>query len=294
MKDPTTPLPEISMDLFGEQEHAEEKPDEPSYPEPTAFSGIKKMDAEMIKRFSYFSKVDGMEAQICRALNGCGAFLTGISREKDGNLIIEGASGCGKTMLATNLVKTLQQLTDKPGKQIGKINGDALNHKDVQALMEKISNGCLIIERVDELSRETEGKLAAYIAGHPAEPLVILEDTKDGIAKALSRHEGFAEKFGQRITVPYFTNDELVEFAKTYAAENGYGIDAMAVLALYTRISSIQKLDQTTTLVEVKEIVDEAIDRVEKGSFKKMFGILTSKRYDENNYVVLHEKDFED
>lgn len=294
MKDPTTPLPEISMDLFGEQEQAGEKPDESNQPEPAAFNGIKKMDAEMIKRFSYFSKVDGMEAQICRALNGCGAYLTGISREKGGNLIIEGASGCGKTMLATNLVKTLQQLTDKPGKQIGKINGDALNHKDVQALMEKISNGCLIIERVDELSRETEGKLAAYIAGHPAEPLVILEDTKDGIAKALSRHEGFAEKFGQRITVPYFTNDELVEFAKTYAAENGYGIDAMAVLALYTRISSIQKLDQTTTLVEVKEIVDEAIDRVEKGSFKKMFGILTSKRYDENNYVVLHEKDFED
>ena len=147
---------------------------------------------------------------------------------------------------------------------------------------------------MDELSRETLGKLSAYIDAHPAELLVILEDTKEGVAKALGRHDGFAEKFGQRITIPYFTNDELVEFAKTYAAENGYGIDAMAVLALYTRISSIQKLDQTTTLVEVKEIVDEAIDRVEKGSFKKMFGILTSKRYDENNYVVLHEKDFED
>lgn len=123
---------------------------------------------------------------------------------------------------------------------------------------------------------------------------MILEDSKDEINKALGRHEGFAQKFGQKISIPYFTNDELVEFAKTYAAENGYGIDAMAVLALYKRISSIQKLDQATTLVEVKEIVDEAIDHVERGSLKKMFGILTSKRYDENNYVVLREKDFEE
>lgn len=289
MKDPTTPLPEIDMDLFEEPELPEpqEKPKAP-------FNGIKKLDAEMAKRFSYFAKVDGMEPQICRALNGCGAYLTGIGGTAKGNLVIEGASGCGKTMLAMNLVKTLQQMVGKPGPQIGKINGDVLNHKDVSALMDKISGGCLIIERVGELSRETEGKLSVYLEKHPSELLVILEDDKDSIAKALGRHEGFAAKFGERITIPFFTNDELVEFAKTYAGENGYGIDAMAVLALYTRISNIQKLDQTTTLVEVKEIVDEAIDRVEKGSLKKMFGILTSKRYDENNYVVLREKDFED
>ncbi len=289
MKDPTTPLPEIDMDLFEKPELPEpqEKPKAP-------FNGIKKLDAEMAKRFSYFAKVDGMEPQICRALNGCGAYLTGIGGTAKGNLVIEGASGCGKTMLAMNLVKTLQQMVGKPGPQIGKINGDVLNHKDVSALMDKISGGCLIIERVGELSRETEGKLSVYLEKHPSELLVILEDDKDSIAKALGRHEGFAAKFGERITIPFFTNDELVEFAKTYAGENGYGIDAMAVLALYTRISNIQKLDQTTTLVEVKEIVDEAIDRVEKGSLKKMFGILTSKRYDENNYVVLREKDFED
>ncbi|MDD7177682.1 MAG: tetratricopeptide repeat protein [Lachnospiraceae bacterium] len=287
MKDPTTPLPEISMDLF-------EDPVEPPLKKADTFNGIKKLDAEMSKRFSYFAKVDGMEAQICRALTGCGAYLAGVNHDRFGNLIIEGASGCGKTMLATNLVKTLQQMVDKPGKQIGKINGDALNHKDIPALMGKISGGCLIIEHVGELTRDTESKLSAYLEQHPAELLVILEDDKDNIVKALSRHEGFAAKFGERITIPYFTNDELVEFARTYAQENGYGIDAMAVLALYTRISNIQKLDQATTLVEVKEIVDEAIDRVEKGSLKKMFGILTSKRYDENNYVVLREKDFEE
>lgn len=289
MKDPTTPLPEINMDLFEEPEPAK-SPER----EKASFNGIKKLDAEMAKRFSYFAKVDGMEPQICRVLNGCGAYLTGISETAGGNLVIEGASGCGKTMLAMNLVKTLQQLVGKPGPQIGKINGDVLNHKDVSALMDKMNGGCLIIERVGELSRETEGKLSVYLEKHPAELLVILEDDKESIAKALSRHEGFAAKFGERITIPFFTNDELVEFAKTYAGENGYGIDAMAVLALYTRISNIQKLDQATTLVEVKEIVDEAISRVEKGSLKKMFGILTSKRYDENNYVVLREKDFGD
>lgn len=288
MKDPTTPLPEINMDLFGENEKQEEAHT------PSLFNGIHKFDTEMAKRFSYFTKVDGMEAQICRALTGCGAYLDGMNPGVYGNLVIEGASGCGKTMLATNLVKTLQQKTHKPGKQIGKINGDALNHKDIPALLEKIAGGCLIIERVGELSRETEGRLAMYLAEHPGELLVILEDSKDEINKALGRHEGFAQKFGQKISIPYFTNDELVEFAKTYAAENGYGIDAMAVLALYKRISSIQKLDQATTLVEVKEIVDEAIDHVERGSLKKMFGILTSKRYDENNYVVLREKDFEE
>lgn len=287
MKDPTTPLPEISMDLF---EDSAERPEKTS----VSFNGISKLDAEMRKRFSYFAKVDGMESQICRALTGCGAYLISAGHEQGGNLVIEGASGCGKTMLATNFVKTLQQMVDKPGKQMGKINGDALNHKDIPSLMEKISGGCLVIEHVGELTRETEGKVSAYLDEHSAELLVILEDDKDNIAKALGRHDGFAAKFRERITIPYFTNDELVEFAKTYAEENGYGIDAMAVLALYTRISNIQKLDQATTLVEVKEIVDEAIGRVEKGSLKKMFGILTSKRYDENNYVVLHEKDFED
>ena len=287
MKDPTTPLPEISMDLF-------EDPIEPPARKTDSFNGIKKLDAEMAKRFSYFAKVDGMEAQICRALNGCGAYLSGVSCERGGNLVIEGASGCGKTMLATNLVKTLQQMIDKPGNQIGKINGDALNHKDIPALLDKIRGGCLIIEHVGDLTRGTESKLTAYLSAHPAELFVILEDHKDNIAKALSRHEGFAAEFGERISIPYFTNDELVEFARTYAQENGYGIDAMAVLALYTRISNIQKLDQATTLVEVKEIVDEAISRVEKGGLKKMFGILTSKRYDENNYVVLREKDFEE
>ncbi len=296
MKDPTTPLPEINMDLFGEEDSDDQnhKNKKESVQQPSLFNGIQKFDTEMAKRFSYFTKVDGMEAQICRALTGCGAYLEGMNPGVYGNLIIEGASGCGKTMLATNLVKTLQQKTHKPGKQIGKINGDALNHKDIPAVLEKIKGGCLIIERVGELTRETEGKLSMYLAEHPGELLVILEDSKDEIAKALGRHEGFAQKFAQSISIPYFTNDELVEFARTYAAENGYGIDAMAVLALYKRISNIQKLDQATTLVEVKEIVDEAIDHVEKGSLKKMFGILTSKRYDENNYVVLREKDFEE
>lgn len=281
MKDPTTPLPEISMELFDDKEEE---------PQPQSFREIKKLDAVQTKRFSYFAKVDGMEQQICSVLNGCGAYLDG--QAANGNLVIEGASGCGKTMLATNLVKTLQELTKKPARQIGKINGDALNHKNIPELLDKISGGCLIVEHVGELSRETEGTLNRYLEQHSGELLVILEDTRDHLAKALGRHEGFAARFGQRITIPYFTNDELVEFAKTYAAENGYGIDAMAILALYRRISSIQKLDQATTLVEVKEIVDEAIDHVERGSLKKVFGILTAKRYDENNYVVLHEKDF--
>lgn len=307
MKDPTTPLPEISMDLF--EEDMPEAPDvrqDELYttPEPVdepvekppvhtgEFIPILKLDSESTKQLSYFATVDGMERQVCRIINNCGEYLIGKRETPPANLIIEGASGCGKTMLATNIVKLLQQKTGKPGKSIGKINGDTLNHKNVSSLMDKISGGCLIIEHAGELTRETQIEVAEYLANDTSGMLVILEDNTEGITKALGRCESFRNQFSERITIPYFTNDELVEFAKTYANENGYGIDPMAMLALHTRINNIQKLDQATTLVEVKEIVDEAIDHVEKGGLKKVFGIITSKRYDENNYVILHEKDF--
>ena len=121
---------------------------------------------------------------------------------------------------------------------------------------------------------------------------MILEDTHKGIEKALSRDAGFAAGFTEKINIPIFTSDELVSFARAYANELGYTIDEMGILALYNSISNIQKLDRATTLTEVKEIVDEAIVRVERGGLKKAFSIITSRRYDEEDYVILHEKDF--
>ena len=124
--------------------------------------------------------------------------------------------------------------------------------------------------------------------------LIIMEDTKEGLRKALGRDEKFAERFKEKIVIPIFTSDELVAFAKVYANELGYDIDEMATLALYNRISNIQRLDEPTNLTEVKEIVDEAVARAEKVGFKKMFDIITSRRYTEDDYIALREKDFDE
>ena len=120
------------------------------------------------------------------------------------------------------------------------------------------------------------------------------EDTRLGLEDALKKDENFARKFTHRITIPVFTSDELVEFGKTYAHERDYEIDNMGVLALYNRISNIQKLDTPTTLIEIKDIVDEAIRKAEKKSWKKAFSILTSRRYNDDDYIMLREKDFEE
>lgn len=283
-KDPTTPLPEIDLDVLDE---IEIKPGK-------KFQPIKKLEPAMAEDFSYFMKVDQMENRICKALNECAEHMLYTATSDKGNLIIEGAAGCGKTKIATCFVKALETLTEKKAKQVGKINGDVLNHKDIASVMSKISGECLIIEHAGEISKETAMRLASFLAGDLKGTFVILEDDRDGIKKALSKDEKFAACFTSQIVVPYFTNDELVEFAITYAKEMGYTIENMALLALHTKINNIQRLDEATTLVEVKEIVDEAIDRAERGGIKKVFGIITARRYDEEDYIVLREKDFKD
>lgn len=283
-KDPTTPLPEIDLDVLDE---IEIKPGK-------KFQPIKKLEPAMAEDFSYFMKVDQMENRICKALNECAEHMLYTATSDKGNLIIEGAAGCGKTKIATCFVKALETLTEKKAKQVGKINGDVLNHKDIASVMGKISGECLIIEHAGEISKETAMRLASFLAGDLKGTFVILEDDRDGIKKALSKDEKFAACFTSQIVVPYFTNDELVEFAITYAKEMGYTIENMALLALHTKINNIQRLDEATTLVEVKEIVDEAIDRAERGGIKKVFGIITARRYDEEDYIVLREKDFKD
>ena len=119
-----------------------------------------------------------------------------------------------------------------------------------------------------------------------------MEDTHKGIEKALAKDEGFASRFSEKINIPIFTSDELVAFAKSYANELGYTIDEMGVLALYNSISSIQKYDRATTLTEIKDIVDNAVKKSERGGLKKAFSIITSRRYDDEDYVILREKDF--
>ena len=242
--------------------------------------------------FSYFMPVKGMEAQLCRALAGVVNHLKESSSSSTGNLIIQGSQGCGKTVLATSIVKVLQMECGKPNGKIGKIDAEALNKKDLHQLLKKIAGGGLIVEQAGEISRETAVSLSLLLEQDDSGLLVILEDSAIGIKKALATDDGFAKKFTASVTVPIFTNDELVVFARSYANELGYEIDEMAILALHNRISNIEKLDQATTLVEVKEIIDEAIEREARGGIRKAFNILTAKRYTEDDKIVLTEKDF--
>lgn len=255
---------------------------------------IKKLSDEQKEIFSYFVPVDGMEKQLCQVLTGASARLSGSSNSATGNILIQGGVGCGKTVLATGIIKALQKEVKRPNGKIGKIDAKALNKKDLSQLLKKVAGGCLIIERAGEINRETAVKLSLLLESDTSGILVIMEDTRAGLNQALGRDEGLAKKFTEKITIPVFTSDELVEFGKKYANDLDYEIDNMGVLALYNRISTIQRLDRATTLTEVKEIVDQAIEKAEKKSLKKAFSILTSRRYAENDYVILHEKDFEE
>ena len=196
-------------------------------------------------------------------------------------------------MLATSLIKVLQKETGMPNGKVGKIDAASLNNKDVQQLVRKVSGGCLIIERAGDLDRKTATALSFLMEHDITGTLYIIEDTSKGIKKVMSQDPGLAAKFTETVTVPIFTNDELVTFAKSYSSELGYKIDDMAVLALYNRISNIQKYDQATTLTEVKDIVDEAINREAHGGLKKAISILTAKRYTEDDRIVLTESNFD-
>lgn len=289
-------LPKIQLEPEAEVEDAELEEKLPEIAEPDLDEDnigerkpITHLSKEQKAIFTYFVPVSGMEPQICQAMEGSIEHLEkGI---KGGNILIQGARGSGKTVLATALVKAIQNEIGKPGKRVGKIDAVSLNQKNIPELLKKVAGGCLIIEKIGGINRETAVKLSLALEADDTGILVIAEDTREGITKAMGRDESFAKRFTEKITLPIFTSDELVSFAKSYAHELTYEIDEMAVLALYNRISNIQRLDRATTLTEVKEIVDEAIANSEKFSIKKVF---FSKKYKDDDYVILHEKDFEE
>lgn len=279
-------LPKIQLEPEAETEDAKPDLDADNIGERKPITHLSK---EQKAIFTYFVPVSGMEPQICQAMEGSIEHLEkGI---KGGNILIQGARGSGKTVLATALVKAIQNEIGKPGKRVGKIDAVSLNQKNIPELLKKVAGGCLIIEKIGGINRETAVKLSLALEADDTGILVIAEDTREGITKAMGRDESFAKRFTEKITLPIFTSDELVSFAKSYAHELTYEIDEMAVLALYNRISNIQRLDRATTLTEVKEIVDEAIANSEKFSIKKVF---FSKKYKDDDYVILHEKDFEE
>ena len=243
--------------------------------------------------FSYFTPIVGMEKTLSRVLNRTRAKL--ISEDQNassGNVLIYGGGGSGKTTMAMNLIKVLQKETGRLQGNVGKIDGNRLNEKDIQKLFAAVSGGSLIVENAGDISRDTSVTMALLMQQDTSGLLVILEDTRQHLDRMLNANGQFAAMFTEKISIPVMTIDELVDFGRTYASELGYGIDDMGVLAMYDKINLCGRADHPTYLTEVKEIVDRAIDHVERAGLGGFFGRLGSKHYDEAGRLILREKDF--
>lgn len=245
-----------------------------------------KLDDEDLETFSYFLPIDGMKENITQVLTGA---ATRIEQPEihGGNIAIVGEPGSGKTQMATSIIKVLEKKTGYPNGGIGKISGQKLNEKDIQKLYSKIMGGCLIIESAGEISKETAVTLSLLMEQDNTGTILIIEDNKRGIEKALAKDSSFAKRFTEKIVIPAFTIDELVSFGRTYAYEAGCTIDDMGVLALYNRISNIGRFNHATTIKEVAEILDEAIEKSSRGGF------FNKVKYDRDGNIILKEKDFD-
>ncbi len=244
------------------------------------------LEDDDLSTFSYFLPISGMKSNIVKVVKGAADRLDN-PMSTGGNIIIVGEPGSGKTQMATSIIRVLEKKVGKPKGGIGKISGAKLNEKDIQKLYSKIQGGCLIIETAGDISKETAVTLSLLMENDNTGTIIIIEDNRKGIEKALLLDGSFAKRFTEKIVIPIFSIDELVSFAKTYAKEAGCFIDDMGVLALYNRINLIGRYDHATTIKEVAEIMDEAIEKSTRGGF------FNKPKYDKYGNVILKEKDFD-
>ena len=254
-------------------------------------SSGKYLTEEQEKIFAYFTSVKGMRKQLVTLL-GSDSEYAGREDSKIGNLVITGHPGNGKTTLAIDIVKAFQKQRKVKGGKLAKVTGDGLNKKDPAEVVNKLGGGALIIERAGGLNVETIEKLSIVMEGKTGGLLVILEDDTREIEQLIAKNRGFADKFDRFIDIPIFSNDELVAFGKSYAEEQEYYFDEMAVLALYDCIGVRQTSDHVVNVTEVKEFVDDAIAHAEKKS-RGLFARLSKKRIDEEGNKLLLEEDFD-
>ena len=211
---------------------------------------------------------------------------------RTGNLIILGAEGSGKSTLGIRFAKTISEEKGEESAKIAKIYAEDFNKKDIPSTVAKIAGGTLIIEEAGDLDDAVVEQLSKAMEFRTDALLVILEDEKKYLKELFDKHPGFAEKFTNEIVIPVFTNDELVGFGRAYAYDEDYTIDEDAVAALYERIGELQEDGRPVTIIDVKEIVDQAIRKSEKIGFRKLSMVLSRKRYDQDDRVILYEKDF--
>lgn len=247
---------------------------------------------EQKKLFSYFVPVHGMSEQIVKVLQDDKECKTRYGTSRIGNIVLVGRKGSGKTVLAVDIVKAIQSSRRMKQGKVAIVKADALNKKDVSEIAEKLHGGALVIENASRLKRKSIEELCEVMEGQTGELLVLLEDERKPMDKMLNEYPNFKKKFTSRIELPVFINDELVTFAQTYAKENGYKIDEMGILALYSEIDILQREDRIVTVTDVKNIIDDAIDKANAPSLKKIFKKMFGQGKDDADRIILKEEDF--
>ena len=247
---------------------------------------------EQKKLFSYFVPVRGMSEQLVDVLEQDKNCTNRRGTSNTGNLLIIGNKGNGKTVLAVDVVKAIQKQRNIRQGRVAIVTGDSLNKKKISDIFSKLYGGALIIEKAGKMNEKTVARVNKAMERDTGELLIVLEDQRKPLDRLLTSNREFRRKFTSRLEVPILINDELVTFGQTYAQENGYQIDEMGILALYSRIDMLQREDHAVTIAEVKEVMDEAMEHSQKASAKKLVKRVLGKNRDDSDRIILTEKDF--
>ena len=247
---------------------------------------------EQKQLFSYFVPIRGVSEQLVEILDNDKRCRNRYGTSRTGNILILGRKGSGKTVLAVDIVKAIQKQRRLKQGKVAIVTGDSLNKKDIGSIIDKLNGGALIIEKASKMNDRTIRELNDMMDEQTGELLFLLEDQKKPLERMFASHREFKRKFTSRLELPVFINDELVTFGQTYAKENGYRIDEMGILALYSRIDMMQREDHAVTVAEVKEIMDEAISHSQKANVKHLVKRVFGRSTDNSDHIILKEDDF--
>ena len=247
---------------------------------------------EQKQLFSYFVPIRGVSEQLVEILDNDKRCRNRYGTSRTGNILILGRKGSGKTVLAVDIVKAIQKQRRLKQGKVAIVTGDSMNKKDIGSIIDKLNGGALIIEKASKMNDRTIRELNDMMDEQTGELLFLLEDQKKPMERMFASHREFKRKFTSRLELPVFINDELVTFGQTYAKENGYRIDEMGILALYSRIDMMQREDHAVTVAEVKEIMDEAISHSQKANVKHLVKRVFGRSTDNSDRIILKEEDF--